>query len=353
MASILARLIFLYKQEKCGTITALFFEQRFILATTLQDTVLVTGAAGFIGSHVVDALLASGRRVIGIDDFNDFYDPAWKRQNVATHTSDPAWMLVEGDIRDPQFWQRPQLTNQSVNHIIHLAARAGVRFSIQDPELYYSTNVTGTLNVFEFARRHDVPNVIFASSSSVYGNQAKVPFSESDPVDHPISPYAASKKATELLAHAYHHLHGMRATGLRFFTVYGERGRPDMAPYLFTKAILNDQPIKKFGDGSTRRDYTYIADIVQGIMATLDKQLGYEIINLGNSQTVDLNRFIKVIESITGKSAIIDQQPMQPGDVQQTFADTTKAKTLLGFSPRTSIEEGMERFIRWYQEHRG
>ena len=314
--------------------------------------ICVTGGAGFIGSNLADKMLNQDNEVIVVDDFNDYYPVEYKEQNVAPNLSRSNYHLYRADINN-----QAKLTEIFARHqpekIIHLAARAGVRPSIQNPAQFLQANIAGTLNLLELCRQFAIKDFIFASSSSVYGNNAKVPFCESDSVDCPISPYAATKKACELIAHTYHHLYGLNCVGLRLFTVYGERGRPDMAPYLFTQKIHNGEPIKRFGDGTSRRDYTYIDDIISGIMSCLDKNFGYEIINLGNSDTVELNRLIAVVENLLGRKAKIEEFASQPGDVQQTYADVTKAKRLLNYQPTTSIEEGMSRFVRWYLESRG
>ena len=312
-----------------------------------KPTVLVTGGAGFIGSHLVDSLLADGHRVVVVDDFNDFYDPAIKRENVAAHLGRPGYSLIEDDIRDPACFEKI-FTRFSPTKVVHLAARAGVRPSLAEPVLYEETNIKGTLQLLEVARRYGVEKLVFGSSSSVYGENAKVPFSEADPVPGPISPYAATKAAGELLAYTYSHLYELPIVCLRFFTVYGPRQRPDLAIHKFAKLIEAGMPIPVFGDGSTERDYTYVADIVQGIRAALDHQgSNYEIINLGNANTVPLSRLIAVIEQALGKEAIIDRQPAQPGDVPRTFADTSKARALLGYAPNTPIEVGVGRFVEW------
>jgi len=236
--------------------------------------------------------------------------------------------------------------------VIHLAARAGVRPSIENPFIYEETNIRGTLNLLELAKNAKVKSFVFASSSSVYGNQKKIPFSETDNVDNPISPYATSKKAGELLCFTYHYLYNMKITCLRFFTVYGPRGRPDMAPYLFVKNIMAGTPIKKFGDGTSKRDYTFIADIAKGVLAAIDKELEFEIINLGNNKPMELNTFISIVEKLAGKKAAINSLPMQPGDVAITYADIKKAKKMLGYEPETSFEQGMRQFVEWYKPNR-
>ena len=299
--------------------------------------VLITGGAGFIGSHVVEALLARGEAVTVLDDFNDFYDPALKRRNVAGFPQ-----VIEGDIRG-------KLPAGKFDAIIHLAARAGVRPSLAQPRLYSDVNIAGTQNLLEFARESGIRKFVFASSSSVYGVNQKIPFSEDDPIFKPISPYAATKLAGEALCHVYHHLYGLDMVCLRFFTVYGPRQRPDLAIRKFTQAILAGKPIDVFGDGSTRRDYTHIDDILQGVLAALDRKLGYEVINLGESRTVELCELISLIEKATGKTAKLNRQPLQPGDVPVTFADIAKARRLLDYDPRVPIEDGIARFVHWYE----
>ncbi len=310
--------------------------------------VLVTGAAGFIGSHVADVLLARGDVVVGLDNFNDYYDPARKRANVRDACSRATYRLVEGDVRD-QGLLGELFDSEGFDKVCHIAAMAGVRYSMAHPGLYESVNVRGTLNLLEQARQHDVTSFVFASSSSVYGANNSVPFGEDADVTQPISPYAATKVAKEVLAHTYHHLYGLRCTGLRFFTVYGPRGRPDMAPYLFTKWIAGGHPVRQFGDGTSRRDYTYIGDIVSGVLAALDADLGYELINLARGETICLREFIGLIEGVVGKEAIIVQEPPKPGDMPITHADISKARNLLGYDPMVSVEEGMKQFWAWYQ----
>jgi UDP-glucuronate 4-epimerase len=309
---------------------------------------LVTGGAGFIGSHCVRALLEAGDDVLCVDDFNDYYAPARKERNIASFLPHPAFRLVRADVSDYQALDAACGTFRP-DRMLHLAARAGVRPSLEQPFLYETVNVKGTMTVLEMCRRHAVKTFVFASSSSVYGNQAKVPFSESDPVDRPISPYAATKRSTELLAYTYHHLYGIACTALRFFSVYGPAGRPDMAPWLFTEALLRDRPIVRYGDGSSRRDFTYIDDVVSGVIAALDASLPYEIINLGNNRPVALMQLIAAIEKATARKARIVEQPPRPGDVECTYADLSKAGRLLGYAPKISIEEGISRFVDWYR----
>jgi UDP-glucuronate 4-epimerase len=315
---------------------------------------LVTGGAGFIGSHLVDLLLKEGGwRVTVVDDFNDFYDPQIKRANIAAHIERDDFELIECDIRDREAL-RDLLFRERFDVIVHLAARAGVRPSLREPFLYTETNVTGTLNLLELARESGVRQFVFGSSSSVYGINAKVPFSEEDPIRQPISPYAATKAAGELLCHTYSHLYGIRCICLRFFTVYGARQRPDLAIHKFARLIAEGRPIPVFGDGTTRRDYTYIDDILQGVRAAMDYDASaYEIINLGEARTVELRELIALLERELNKRAIIDWQPPQPGDVPQTYADIAKARRLLGYDPQTPIEEGIRRFVAWFRAANG
>jgi len=317
-----------------------------------RKRILVTGGAGFIGSTLTERLLARGDRVVCLDDFDDFYDPAIKRRNLTAALASPDFRLVEGDICDLRLLQS-LFAEEGFDVVVHIAARAGVRPSILQPLLYQKVNVEGSTNLFEMARQHDVANFVFTSSSSVYGENEKVPFAETDPVDYPISPYAATKRAGELIAHTYHHLFGVNITCLRPFTVYGPRQRPEMAIHLFTRAILEGKPIRMFGDGSSSRDYTYIDDLVDGFLAAIDRPLGFAIINLGEHEVTTLRELIDLLAEATGKEAIIDQQPMQPGDVPRTYADVTRAKALLGYEPRISMREGIRRFVEWYRATEG
>ncbi len=320
---------------------------------TNKRNILVTGGAGFIGSHLVERLLAEDAwRVTVVDDFNDFYAPAIKRAAVAPHLSRDDYQLVEADIRDRGAMERV-FAAARFDCVVHLAARAGVRPSLVEPLLYAETNITGTLNLLECARQTGVPQFVFGSSSSVYGINAKVPFAEDDPIQQPISPYAATKAAGEMLCHTYAHLHDLRCIALRFFTVYGARQRPDLAIHKFAKLISRGESIPVFGDGSTRRDYTYVADIIAGVRAAVDYTASdYEAINLGESRTVELRELIALLEQELGRAAVIDRQPMQPGDVPQTFADISKARRLLGYNPQTQIEEGIRRFVAWFKEEK-
>jgi UDP-glucuronate 4-epimerase len=316
-------------------------------------SILITGGAGFIGSHLVDRLTAEGDwQITVVDDFNDFYDPEIKHANIAMHLSTPRFKLFEADIRD--FYSLHEVfREQKFDCIVHLAARAGVRPSLKEPRLYAETNLNGTLNLLELARANGVKQFVFGSSSSVYGENKKVPFSEDDPIFNPISPYAATKAAGELICHTYAHLHDMRIVCLRFFTVYGARQRPDLAIHKFAKLISAGSPVPVFGDGTTRRDYTYIDDIIQGVRAAIDyDQTNFEVINLGESRTVELRELISLIETELGKQAEIDRQPTQPGDVPQTYADISKARRLLNYNPQTAIEAGIKKFIQWFQSKR-
>jgi UDP-glucuronate 4-epimerase len=315
-----------------------------------MKSILVSGGAGFIGSHLVDLLLAEGDwRVSVVDDFNDFYDPAIKRANVAQQLEHPNYRLFRHDIRDQAALERI-FADDSFTSIVHLAARAGVRPSLEQPQLYAETNINGTLNLLELARQHSVSQFVFGSSSSVYGINAKVPFSEDDPIRQPISPYAATKAAGELLCHTYSHLYGIRSVCLRFFTVYGPRQRPDLAIHKFARLISAGLSIPVFGDGTTRRDYTFIDDIIAGVRAAIAyDQSAYEVFNLGESRTVELRELISLLEKELGLPAKIDRRLLQPGDVPQTFADIQKARRLLGYTPQTEIEAGIRKFVAWFQ----
>jgi UDP-glucuronate 4-epimerase len=314
--------------------------------------VLVTGGAGFIGSHLVDRLLGTNvEQITVVDDFNNFYAPEIKHENIREHLKDPRYKLAEADIRDRAAIDKV-FSQTRFDCIVHLAARAGVRPSLKEPQLYTETNINGTLNLLELARHHGIRQFVFGSSSSVYGINAKVPFSEDDPIRQPISPYAATKAAGELLCHTYSHLYGLRCICLRFFTVYGPRQRPDLAIHKFAKLISEGKPIPVFGDGTSRRDYTYIDDIIDGVVAAIDyDQSPYEVINLGESRTVELIELIALLEKELGTKATIDRQPPQPGDVPQTFADITKARALLGYNPQTQIEAGLHRFVEWFRSN--
>jgi UDP-glucuronate 4-epimerase len=313
---------------------------------------LVTGGAGFIGLHVCERLLGCGHAVWAFDDLNPFYDPQLKRANLRELQSlAKPFEFVFGDLTDPAALEE-LFASAKFDQVIHLAARAGVRPSLADPALYQRVNVEGTVNLLEAARRAGVKKFILASSSSVYGVNAKVPFAESDPIFSAISPYAASKLACEALGHVYHHVYGLDVVMLRFFTVYGPRQRPDLAIHKFAQLLCAGRPLPVFGDGSTARDYTYISDILDGIMACTERAFGYQIYNLGESQTVTLSRLIELLETALGKKAVIDRQPQQPGDVPRTCADVTKAAAQLGYRPRVRIEEGIPLFVDWFQRTR-
>jgi len=318
-------------------------------------TVLVTGGAGFIGSHVCQRLLGRGDSVVCLDNFNDYYDPAFKRENVAALSAGGGFTLVEGDIRDPEAVEQAFSAvgrGGDGGAVVHLAARAGVRPSLEDPPLYQDVNVRGTVNMLEGARRHGALSFVFGSSSSVYGSRREVPFRETDDVTRPISPYAATKLAGEALCYTYHHLYDIPITCLRFFTVYGPRGRPDMAIYSFTKAVFEGREIEMYGDGTTARDYTYVDDIVDGILAALDRRLDYEIINLGESQTTQLKDLIDLIAGAVGKPAKVRRGPERPGDVPITYADVSLARRLLDYDPKVKVPEGVPRFVEWYRKMR-
>ena len=313
---------------------------------------LVTGGAGFIGSHVCERLLRDGHRVWALDDLNDFYDPQVKRRNLREIQSlAKPFEFVPGDVCDPGALAK-LFSSVKFDQVIHLAARAGVRPSLEQPALYQRVNVEGTVNVLEAARQTGVKKITIASSSSVYGVNAKVPFSESDSIFSAVSPYAASKLACEALGHAWHHLYGLDVAMLRFFTVYGPRQRPDLAIHKFTRLIDAGQPIPVFGDGSTARDHTHISDILEGVIACTQREFGFEIFNLGESQTVKLSALIALLEGALGKWAVIDRQALQPGDVPITFADISKARRMLGYQPQVKVEKGIPLFVDWFRKNR-
>jgi UDP-glucuronate 4-epimerase len=310
--------------------------------------VLTTGAAGFIGSHLTERLLARGCHVVGLDNFDDFYDPQIKRHNIQDALSNENFELIEADIRDAGAVDK--VVADGIDTIVHLAAKAGVRPSIAQPVLYADVNINGTTVLLEAAKEHNVKKFVFGSSSSVYGNNEKVPFSEDDNVDFPISPYAATKKACELICHTYHHLYGIDITCLRFFTVYGPRQRPDLAIHKFTTLIEQAKPIPVFGDGTMMRDFTYVEDIIDGIAAAVDKCDGFNIYNLGESRPISVNDLIAEIEKALGKKAVKEYMPAQPGDVERTYADVTRAVKELGYDPKTPIEDGLRMFVAWLRE---
>jgi len=315
--------------------------------------VLITGGAGFIGSATAYQLLSRGDRVVIVDEINNYYSVDQKHANLNwlldTFGADKCAVYVT-DMCDKQR-MAAIFEKERPSHICHLAARAGVRPSIDDPFIYVHSNVEGTVNLLELSRLHDVANFVYASSSSVYGGSQAEVFSEKDVTVHPVSQYAATKMSCELLAHTYYHLYGLNCTGLRFFTVYGPRGRPDMAPFKFVQRISNGIPIDMYGDGSTERDYTYIDDIVQGVVLSIDRPLGYEVFNLGCETPVRLRDFISTIEQQLGTKAVINQMPMQPGDVPRTAADVSKARRLLGYQPTTSLSQGLAKFCKWYTSY--
>ncbi|RME46983.1 MAG: SDR family NAD(P)-dependent oxidoreductase [Chloroflexi bacterium] len=323
--------------------------------------ILVTGAAGFIGSHVAEALLQRGDTVIGLDNLNDYYDPARKRANLAElqrsipHTG--RFTFVHGDVRDQGLVTR-LFAAYRFDAVVHLAAMAGVRASIEDPQLYYDVNLNGTLVLLDAAvgrpatkdQETSVSNFVFASTSSVYGNTTQIPFVETDPCNGPLAPYPASKKAGELLGHAYHHLYGLNFTALRFFTVYGPRGRPDMMAYKVLDNIFFGRQVPVYNNGQMHRDWTYIDDIVAGVVAAVDRPLGYEIINLGRGEPVLLADFIRLVEEAAGRPSHLIPRPMPAADIPYTYADVSKARRLLGYTPQTSVEAGVQRFWQWYRE---
>ena len=316
----------------------------------MSERILLTGAAGFIGSHLTERLLARGDSVVGVDNFDPFYDPAEKRAYLTGAQAHPSFTLVEADCADADALEAA-LGDHEFDAIVHLAAKAGVRPSIADPLGYLRANVVATQALLELARRRGVRRFVFGSSSSVYGNGERVPFSETEKVNRPISPYAATKAAGELLCHNYHHLYGMNILALRFFTVYGPRQRPDLAIRKFATQMIRGEPIEMYGDGSSERDYTWIDDILQGVIAAIDRtgtvSREYEIINLGESRTTSLRRLIELISAATGREPHIVQKPMQPGDVRRTWADVSRAGSLLGYRPTTPVEEGIPRFVDW------
>ncbi len=314
--------------------------------------ILVTGGAGFIGSHVVETLLQEGREVVVLDNFDDFYLPELKRKNLSALAGRAGYSLVEGDIRDTMVVEKV-FTTHAIGVVVHLAARAGVRPSIMQPVQYCDVNVAGTAVLLEACRRHGIAKFIFGSSSSVYGNATKLPFSEKDDVDRPISPYAATKRAGELLCATYHELYQLNVFALRFFTVYGPRQRPEMAIHKFTRLIDRGLPVPQFGDGSTQRDYTYVTDIVDGVVRSIERVQGFEIINLGGSQTTRLRELIALLQTNLGREAVIEEESAQPGDVKATYADVDKARRLLGYEPRVPMEEGVRRFVDWYRGLKG
>jgi UDP-glucuronate 4-epimerase len=314
-------------------------------------TILVTGAAGFIGSHVAEAFARRGDRVIGLDNFDAYYDPARKRANLAeivSETGAERFKLVEGDLRD-QSLVNALFREHAFRSVVHLGAMAGVRASCEEPRLYFDVNVGGTLNLLDAARDHGKPNVVFASTSSVYGASPRIPFVEDDPADRPHAPYPASKRAAELLGHAYHHLYALDFVALRFFTVYGPRGRPDMLTYKLVDALRTGAVLTLYDGGRMLRDWTFVSDTVAGVVSATDKRLGYEVINLGRGEPVLVSDFIRTFEKMTGRKLAIRAEPRPEADVERTHANTDKARRLLGYEPRVSVTEGAERFLAWYE----
>lgn len=331
----------------------------------MQLTYLVTGAAGFIGNYVSERLCQAGHKVVGLDNMNDYYDPALKEARLKRLEQFPGFTFKRVDLADRE-GMAALFAEGNFDRVIHLAAQAGVRYSLENPFAYADSNLTGMLTILEGCRHHNIKHLVYASSSSVYGMNTKMPFATTDEVNHPVSLYAATKKSNELMAHTYSHLYGIPTTGLRFFTVYGPWGRPDMAPFLFTSAILEDRPIKVFNHGKMLRDFTYVDDIVEGVIRIQDvipqadpdnsmsspdsSKAPYSVYNIGNNEPIELSRFIQAIETATGKEAQKKYLPMQPGDVPATYADIDSLQAKTGFKPATTIEDGMQRFVDWYRD---
>ena len=317
--------------------------------------ILVTGAAGFIGMYTAKRLLELGHQVIGLDNLNSYYEPELKQYRLAQLTSFENFKFIQLDLADRE-GMAELFKIEQFDRVIHLAAQAGVRYSIENPFAYVDSNLVGMMTILEGCRHNKVQHLVYASSSSVYGMNEKIPFSETDNVDQPVSLYAATKKANELMAHSYSKLYKIPTTGLRFFTVYGPAGRPDMAPWLFTEAILNDKPIKVFNHGKMQRDFTYIDDIVEGIIRIQDvvqsKDIPYSLFNIGNNEPIQLSRFIQAIETATGRTAENIQFDMQPGYVERTYADTSRLENTVNYKPQTDIEHGIQKFIDWYKKYR-
>jgi UDP-glucuronate 4-epimerase len=316
---------------------------------------LVTGTAGFIGMYTAIRLLEQGHEVVGLDNLNDYYEPELKQYRLAKLVPYENFRFVEMDLADRD-GMAALFKAEQFDRVIHLAAQAGVRYSIENPFAYVDSNLVGMMTILEGCRHNGVGHLVYASSSSVYGMNAKIPFSEDDQVDHPVSLYAATKKSNELMAHSYAKLYKIPVTGLRFFTVYGPAGRPDMAPWLFTEAIMNDQPIKVFNHGKMLRDFTYVDDIVEGVIRIQDQppagEIPYNLFNIGNNEPIELSRFIAAIETATGKAAQKIMLDMQPGDVERTYADTARLEIAVGYKPQTEIEDGIAKFVEWYKEYR-
>lgn len=317
--------------------------------------ILVTGVAGFIGMYTAKRLLEQGHQVVGLDNLNDYYDPALKQWRLAQLKPYNNFRFIKLDLADRE-GMAELFATEKFQRVIHLAAQAGVRYSLENPFAYVDSNLVGTMTILEGCRHYQVEHLVYASSSSVYGMNEKIPFSEADQVDNPVSLYAATKKANELMAHSYSKLYGIPTTGLRFFTVYGPAGRPDMAPWLFTEAISQNKPIKVFNQGKMMRDFTYIDDIVEGVIRIQNVipqgEIPYSLFNIGNNEPVQLSRFIKAIETALGQEAEKQMLPMQPGDVERTYADTTRLEAIVGYKPQTEIEEGIARFVEWYKAYK-
>ena len=316
-----------------------------------KKTILLTGAAGFIGFHLIRELIARGDEVIGVDNINDYYDPKLKKERLKILKQLAGFKFYKADISNYKKLQKIFKKHDKITHVCNIAAQAGVRYSIENPFTYEESNCKGFLNVLECCRHNKIKNLVYCSSSSIYGDENKAPFKEDSNTDKPESLYAATKKFNELAAHAYHKLYGLNCTGLRFFTVYGPWGRPDMAYYKFSKKIMNDEEIEVYGHGKHRRDFTYVSDIVAGFIAALDKSYPLEVFNLGCSNPVELMDFIKILEDALGKKAKKKMLPKQPGDVYETYADTSKAKKMLGYKPKISFKEGIKEFVEWFKEH--
>ncbi len=311
--------------------------------------ILITGTAGFIGFHLAKRLLERGDKVIGVDDLNDYYDVKLKKDRNKILKKHDNYKFHKIDIAD--YEKLKEVFSEDIDCVVNLAAQAGVRYSLENPHVYERSNNKGFLNILELCKEFKIKNIVYASSSSVYGESTDIPFKEDQKLDKPISLYAATKKSNELMAYTYHHLYNLNCIGLRFFTVYGEWGRPDMALYKFVKNIVNGKPIDVYNNGDMKRDFTYISDIINGIIKSIDNPMPYEVINLGRGEPQDLMYFIKCIENALGKKAMKNMMPMQPGDVPLTYADTTKAEKLLDYKPKISIEEGVKRFVEWFKKY--
>ncbi len=316
-----------------------------------MKTVLVTGAAGFIGSNLTKALLERGYRVVGVDNFDDTYDLRFKESNIAPFADNANFTLHRADIRDLPAMEKI-FEAERPSYVVHLAAKADTRKAVDTPRLYTSVNIDGTLNILELCREYPVENLVIASSSSVYGNSLHIPFTEDQPADRPISPYGATKRSVEHLAHTYHHNFGTNVTCLRFFNAVGENNRPGMVPYVWAERLLKGEEVEISGDGSRRRDYTYIGDIVRGTILAMEKPLGFEIINLGNTAPASLNELVAIFEKIIGVKAIVKSRPSTKPSVEITYADITKAKKLLDWEPTTSLEEGITKLVAWFRLNR-